>query len=153
MALDNDIQRRRLTSRWQRIRAGLDETIGKLADADLAFRPYPDAWTVRELLLHIAQEERGERDYGIRQTLAVFPDAYEPADYPSVAVIQTLLSAVHEKSAAYVDTLGDADLRRTIETPWSASYTLLDMLEHLIEHEAHHCGKLSLIFGKPGLGA
>jgi len=149
-------QRLRLASRWDHIRAGLVETIGWLADGELTFRPYPTAWTVRELLLHIAQEERGERDYGIRQTLAAFPEAYDPAAYPTVTSIQVLLATVHAASVAYLDTLAHADLVRTIETPWGARGPLQDLLEHLIEHETHHRGELSLILGmlgKSGLDA
>jgi hypothetical protein len=54
----------------------LDETVAKLGDADLDFRPFPAAW----LLLHIAQEETGERDYGIRQILSDFPSDFHPED-------------------------------------------------------------------------
>jgi hypothetical protein len=58
-----------LTSHWAAVRAALLESVDRLADSELDFQPYPDARTVRALLLHIAQEERGEFAYGIKLPL------------------------------------------------------------------------------------
>src|SRR5436309_9254180 len=103
-----------LRSQWTNVRAGLIETVGKFHDDELDFRPYAAAWSVRELMLHIAQEEHGELGYGIRQSLSTFPAAYAPAAYASVATIQALLAAVHASSEEYLQGLGDDDLARTI---------------------------------------
>ena len=43
-------------SHWGTVRAGLVETIAKFRDDELDLRPYAGAWSVRELMLHIAQE-------------------------------------------------------------------------------------------------
>jgi len=139
-----------IRTHWQSVRDGLVETINKLRDDELDFKPYPTAWTVRELLLHIAQEERGERDYGVRQTLDAFPAAYDSQEYATRDAIQALLAAVHAETVAYLATLEDGDLGQTIATPWGASYRLIEMLGHLIEHEIHHRAELSLILGMLG---
>jgi uncharacterized damage-inducible protein DinB len=139
-----------LISHWRSVRAALLETVDKLADAELDFQPYSGAWTVRALLLHIAQEERGEFAYGIMRGLPDFPSEYPVDAYPTVAAIQALLAEVHRPVVAFLDSLGDGDMRRTIDTPWGARYTLLAMLGHLIEHEIHHRGELSLILGMLG---
>jgi uncharacterized damage-inducible protein DinB len=39
------------------------------------------------------------------------------------------------------------DLTRVIHTPWGATYRLVEMVDHMIEHEVHHRGELSLILG------
>ena len=135
---------------WQNVRAGLIETVGKFHDDELDFRPYAAAWSVRELMLHIAQEEHGEMGYGIRQSLSAFPDPYAPAAYANVATIQALLAAVHASSEEYLQGLGDDDLARTIETPWGARYALVEMIGHFIEHEVHHRAELSLLLGMLG---
>src|SRR5438128_2380415 len=111
-----------LRSHWTNVRAGLIETVGKFHDDELDFRPYAAAWSVRELMLHIAQEEHGEMGYGIRQSLSAFPEAYAPEAYASVAAIQALLLAVHAQSEDYLQGLRDDDLARMIETPWGARY-------------------------------
>ena len=54
---------------------------------------------------------------------------------------------MHSSTLAYLKTLADADLNRVIVTPWGPSYPLIEMLEHLIEHEIHHRAELSLISG------
>jgi uncharacterized damage-inducible protein DinB len=47
----------------------------------------------------------------------------------------------------YVSSLTDTDLGRVIKTPWGPQYRLVEMLDHMIEHEIHHRGELSLILG------
>lgn len=107
-------------------------------------------------MLHIAQEENGEFNYGIVQTLDDFPPAYNPQDYPTIASIKSLLDAVHTSMVAYLRSLDEADLGRVIHTPWGATYRQIEMIGHLIEHEIHHRAELSLILGllgRPGLDA
>ena len=145
-----------LIAHWSTVRTALLETIDKFADSELDYRPYPNAWTVRALLLHVAQEERGEFAYGITRELSAFPPDYSVERYATVAAIQALLAEVHTPVVAYLERLGADDLRRSIETPWGARYSLLEMFGHLVEHEIHHCGELSLILGllgKKGLDA
>ena len=139
-----------IVAQWERVRSGLLETIDKFGDAELDFKPFPAAWSVRQLMLHIAQEERGEFQYGIAQSLDAFPPEHDPQKYPTVATIKALLEAVHVPTVAYLRGLDDADLSRVIDTPWGARYPLYDMLAHLIEHEIHHRAELSLILGMLG---
>jgi uncharacterized damage-inducible protein DinB len=105
---------------------------------------------VHQLLLHIAQEEHGELGFGIAQTLSMFPSEYDPAVYPNLASIVALLGQVHDATVSYVAGLKDEDLARAVQTPWGARYRLIEMLDHLIEHEIHHRGELSLILGLLG---
>jgi len=138
-------------ARWESVRAGLLATIEKLGDDDLSFTPYPGAWPVQRLLLHIAQEEHGEFGYGIAQTLTEFPPDYPPEQYPTVAAITALLAEVHAETMQYLRALGPDDLERAIITPWGARSHLIELFDHIIEHETHHRGELSLILGLLGL--
>ena len=140
----------RLLAHWQAVRAGLLETLDKFRADELDFRPYAAAWTVRQLMLHIAQEERGESAYGIIQVLSEFPPDYPAQDFPTLESIKALLEAVHAESLAHFTALSDADLERIVETPWGAQYPLFDMVEHMIDHEIHHRAELSLILGMLG---
>ena len=47
----------------------------------------------------------------------------------------------------YVTSLADEDLEAEIEAGWGGSFVLMDMLWHVMEHEIHHRGELSLILG------
>jgi len=139
-----------LLARWESVRAGLLATIEKFGDADLRFTPYPGAWTVQRRLLHIAQEEHGEFGHGIAQTLAVFPSDYPPEQYPTIMEITTLLAKVHAETTRYLNALSAEGLVRVIITPWGARARLVELFDHIIEHEIHHRGELSLILGMLG---
>jgi uncharacterized damage-inducible protein DinB len=139
-----------LASHWANVRAGLIATIDKFGDGELDFQPFPTSWTARQIMLHVAQEENGELNLGITQTMAEFPPEYPIEDYPSRAAIQDLLASVHARSVDFLDSISDDDLKRTIATPWGASYCLVEMIGHLIEHEIHHRAELSLILGMLG---
>lgn len=149
-ALDN------LLARWTNVRTRLLETVDKFSESELDFRPFESSWTVRRLMLHIAQEENGEFNHGLTQILATFPPEYDAANFPNRAALKALLAEVHEPNLAYLRTLADADLERAVHTPWGSDDRLVDIVEHLIEHEVHHRAELSLILGmlgKQGLNA
>lgn len=137
-------------SEWGRVREGLLTTIDAFEDGDLGYRAYDGAWPVGQLMLHIAHEERGEVQFGITRALDAWPDEYALAEYPTVEAIKTLLVEVHAQTETYLQTLGDADLSGVVETPWGATYTLAAMIWHVVEHEIHHRGELSLILGTLG---
>ncbi|MEJ2597122.1 MAG: DinB family protein [Anaerolineales bacterium] len=141
---------------WKNVRTGLLETIDKFDQAELDFKPYAGRWSVRQLILHIAQEENGEFNYGIRQVMDEFPPEYDPQRYPTLESVKSLLASVHAQTIKYLQTLNARDLEKEILAPWGTSYQQMEMIGHLIEHEIHHRGELSLILGilgKQGLDA
>ncbi len=135
---------------WNKVRAGLLATIDKFRDDELDFKPFAAAYSVRQLMLHIAQEERGEFGYGIIQTLDEFPAEYHVPDYTTLESIKALLETVHASTIDYLASLADGDLQRVITTPWGATYRLIEIIDHLIEHEIHHRAELSLMLGMLG---
>jgi uncharacterized damage-inducible protein DinB len=139
-----------LVRRWNNVRAGLLATIDKFRDEELDFKPFAAAYSVRQLILHIAQEEHGEFGYGIVQTLDEFPPEYHAPDYATLESIKALLQSVHAPSIDYLASLADADLQRVVTTPWGATYRLIEMFDHIIEHEIHHRAELSLMLGMLG---
>jgi uncharacterized damage-inducible protein DinB len=145
-----------LIDRWTNVRTRLLTTVDKFSEAELDYRPFPTSWTVRRLMLHIAHEEQGEFNHGLTQILSQFPPEYDPLNYPDRAALKALLAQVHEPNLAYLATLTDADLERIVHTPWGDNLRLVDMVDHLVEHEIHHRAELSLILGllgKRGLDA
>jgi uncharacterized damage-inducible protein DinB len=136
-----------LLRRWQNVRAGLIETMDKFQAHELDFLPYTSSRSVRHIMLHIAHEEYGEFAYGIAQTLNEFPAEYNPQGYTSKEDVKVLLESVHRQTLSYLQKLTDPDLTRVIHTPWGASHRLVEMVDHMIEHEVHHRGELSLILG------
>jgi uncharacterized damage-inducible protein DinB len=135
---------------WDRVRSGLIETIDKFHDADLDFAPFRGAFSVRELVLHIAQEEFGEVQFGIARQIGEFPPPYPVESYPTVAAAKALLADVHESTTRFMGVVTDSQLAAEIEAGWGGTYLLEDMILHVIEHEIHHRGELSLILGLLG---
>jgi uncharacterized damage-inducible protein DinB len=139
-----------MLSRWQQVRDGLRETANKFSDAELSFGPADGAYTVAERLLHIAHEEEIEVHYGITRALPDVPPAYDVARFADRASILDALAGVHNRTLVYLHDLSDAELLSNIETPWGQKPQQAGMLMHVIEHEVHHRGELSLMLGLLG---
>jgi uncharacterized damage-inducible protein DinB len=144
------VDKRYLTSQWESVRDGLDTTLDKFADADLDFTPFPGAMRVGELILHLAHEVYGEFHLGIVQDIQAFPAPYPAEEYPSLTRIRAVPESVHPETMAYLGELEEAELERVIVTPWGSSSRQIDLLGHILEHEIHHRGELSLILGMLG---
>ena len=139
-----------LLSHWKGVRDGLFATMDKFNDADLEYVPIPGGWSVRELMLHIAHEEAVEMLWGLTRDLAEFPPAYPVENYATVSAIKELLTEVHASTERYLRSLRDNDLERVVEAGWGKEYRLVLMVLHVLEHEIHHRGELSLILGLLG---
>jgi uncharacterized damage-inducible protein DinB len=145
-----------LLKTWQGIREGLFQVLDSFTLEDLDYRPFPDSYSVREIVLHIAQEEYGEVQYGLTRQLQEFPPAFESDDYPTIDSLKSLLRDVHDQTLSYLDGLDEGALESEIEAGWGGTFLLVDLLWHVLEHEIHHRGELSLILGllgKQGLDA
>jgi uncharacterized damage-inducible protein DinB len=140
----------RVTDLWDRIRKGLIDTIDKFTDEDLDYIPFPNGYSVRQIMLHIAQEEYGEIQYGITRTIDAFPPQFRGGEYPTVRSVQELLARVHEGTDKYMRSLDDEEFGKEIDAPWGERKPQVDFILHVIEHEIHHRGELSLILGLLG---
>lgn len=141
---------------WEGVRKGLLAVIGEYAPEDLDYQPFPGGYTVREIILHIAQEELGEVQYGLTRHLSAFPPPYPAEHYPAVEGLAALLSSVHQETLHYLEGLDEGDLDNEVEAGWGGTFRLADLVWHVLEHEIHHRGELSLILGllgKSGLDA
>lgn len=135
---------------WTQIRKSLIETIDKFAYEDLSFVPVEDGYSVRQIILHIAQEEYGEIQYGLAQVIDEFPPEYPEDDYQTVESMKALLASVHNQTSRYLETIADDDLEKEFEAQWGEKKPLIDFITHVMEHEIHHRGELSLILGLLG---
>jgi len=135
---------------WKQIRKGLIDTIEKFTDDELDYVAYDGGYSVRQIILHIAQEEYGEIQYGITREIDAFPPPYPEDSYPTIGSIKALLASVHAETHSYVESLADEDLEKEIAAQWGGTYPLINMIWHVMEHEIHHRGELSLILGLLG---
>lgn len=135
---------------WEQVRADLLFTLDKFNTEDLDYKPYAEAWNVRETFLHIADAEDGWLRYIVLREIDDWPTAPEIEAYPHVESIRRTLQEVHERTVEFLRTLEIEDLSRQVEAPWGAKIKLGWIIWHVLEHEIHHRGELSLILGLLG---
>jgi uncharacterized damage-inducible protein DinB len=137
-------------SHWKQIRADLLSTIDKFNDVDLAYVPFNASWSVGQIMLHIADAEEGWFRYAVTRELDQWPEQYCLENYPAKRDVKAVLATVHTHTEQYLESLNDADLAQLIVVPWDESIPLLWIIWHVVEHEIHHRGELSLILGLLG---
>lgn len=144
------MQTEHIIQHWNRIREGLDQTIAKFNPEDLDFRPIEGGYSVREIILHIAQEEYGEIQYGLTRQLGEFPGPFSAQDHPTLPSLTSLLERIHSETLDYLQSLERSALKGDFRAQWGETKPLVDFVLHVIEHEIHHRGELSLILGLLG---
>ncbi len=131
---------------WAQVRADLIETINKFNEEELAYRPFPGAWCVGQIAVHIAEcEEYWLQGVVLGKSL---PDNLYPyQNYPHKTDIISLLDQTHAKTVALLEGLDETDLPRKVTPEGTSIYWIV---WHVLEHEIHHRGELSLIHGLLG---
>jgi uncharacterized damage-inducible protein DinB len=136
-----------LFSHWNQVRADLLNTIDMFSEDELTYTPGEMSRTVGRMMLHIADAEDGWFRYVVTKELPEWPSQYILENYPSREAIKNVLTEVHTRTKAYLDTLEESDMDRMIESPRGDMFYLGWIIWHVIEHEIHHRGELSLILG------
>jgi uncharacterized damage-inducible protein DinB len=144
------VQIKDVFSHWEGIRSGLIATLDKFEGDDLSFKPLEEGWSVGEISLHIANAEEGWFRYAVKKEFSEWPPTYTLEDYPTLDSIKTLLAEVHNRTRAYLVSLQWEDFGRTFQAPWGEQFSIGWVIWHVIEHEIHHRGELSLILGLLG---
>jgi uncharacterized damage-inducible protein DinB len=137
-------------SHWDQVRADLISMIDRFEDAELRYEPFPSSWTVGKILLHIAAAEEGWFQYVVRKEYDQWPAEFEFQEYPTKELIKEKLYEVHYRTKEFLSSLVLEDLDRLIDFPWGGNGRLGWIIWHVLEHEIHHRGELSLILGISG---
>jgi uncharacterized damage-inducible protein DinB len=136
---------------WEQVREGLLATIDKFSEAELAHQAFEGAMPVGRIALHIADAEEGWFQYVVTRQRSGWPDEYVLENYPAKADIKALLAEVHERTLALLDQWDIDDLHKPLVPPWDQQPLSLGwIIWHVLEHEIHHRGELSLILGTLG---
>lgn len=135
-----------ITAGWERHRAVTLQFLEALDEAELGWRPTPEAMTCAQQLLHIVQNEDfherglfgGEWD---RELLRF------PSPMPSKEALGDYFAEVRRRMRARLAALTPADLDAPIEHPNAPpGLNLRWWLTFLLEHEVHHKGQLAVYF-------
>ena len=134
---------------WQQVRHDLLVTIDKFSQEELAYTPFKGSWPVGQIMLHIADCEDNWLHGVVRQEIKpwVF---YALADYHTKDAIKEMLDRAHRKTVAFLEGLEVVDLQKQYHTPDNESFSLYWIIWHVLEHEIHHRGELSLALGLLG---
>ena len=135
---------------WKLVRRGLMAVLDGFQESELHFKPYEGSWCVGEILLHIADAEDGWFRYAVAHEYHEWPSSYTLENYPTFEAIKTLLTEVHDWTEKYIAELNPDDYHRVIKLPWDEEIHLGWIIWHVLEHEIHHRGELSLMLGLLG---
>jgi uncharacterized damage-inducible protein DinB len=116
---------------------------------DLSHIPFTGSWSVGEIALHIANAEDGWFGTIARKAYDKWPESQNMVNYPNIKSIKSLLSETHSKTMAFLETLSLDDLDTVYDSDWG-KFSLRFIIWHVMEHEIHHRGELSLILGTLG---
>jgi len=135
-----------IISYWERVRTGLLETIDKFSEQELHDAPFKGSWQIGQIMLHIADCEDNWLHGVVRHELEpwIF---YKLRDYPTKAQIITVLNRSRQRTLAFLETLQEADLSTTYAILDGTRFSLRWIIWHVLEHEIHHRGELSLALG------
>jgi len=136
-------------SHWEQVRADLLEIIDKFNQDELTFTPFNNSWSVGQIMLHIADCEDNWL-HGVVQREFEPWVCYDLAEYPTKAAIKELLDRARHRTVAFFEGLDENDLDKEYCTPNGESFTLRWIIWHVLEHEIHHRGELSLALGLLG---
>ena len=125
-------------------------TIDKFDDEELSFVPFESSMPAGQIMLHIGDAEEGWFRYVVNRELKEWPD-FDLEAYPTTESIKAQLTVIHARTEKFLETLDLNDLERTIDMPKSDYRLSLGwIIWHVLEHEIHHRGELSLILGMLG---
>ena len=131
---------------WNQIHIDTLAVLDKFNDVELTCVAYPGGMTVGHIALHIAEAKEGWFYRIAIKQREEWPFEYTLENYPTKAAIQSLLAEIHAKIFIYLSTLTIEDLETQINSPWG-QFSLRFIIWHILEHEIHHRGELSLILG------
>jgi uncharacterized damage-inducible protein DinB len=130
---------------WEQVRSDLLKTIDKFSEEELTFAPFEGAWPVGQIMLHIADCEDNWLHGVVRGEFKPWV-WYSFEEFPGKADILDMLSKARARTVPFLESLDEHNLddKFTVE---GEEYTLKWIIWHVLEHEIHHRGELSLILG------
>jgi uncharacterized damage-inducible protein DinB len=159
-----------LTDAFERVHEGTLAVLDGLTDEQLRHRPGPDANPIGWLVWHLArvQDDHVAGVGGHDQVYGAFVDRfalpYDAAeigyghtsdDVAAFAAPADLLAeyaaAVHERTLAYLATLGADDLDRVVDERWDPPVTLAVRLVSVVNDDTQHVGQAAYVRGLLGL--
>ena len=157
-----------LTDAFERIEQTGRAAVADLDEDQLAHRPTPDANPIAWLLWHLARVQddhvadvadleqvwtaQGFADrFGLPfETGAIgYGQSSEEVEQVRVSaeLLADYLSAVHAQTVGFLETVGEDDLDRVVDTNWDPPVTLAVRLVSMLSDDLQHAGQASFVLG------
>lgn len=140
---------------WPSVRQGLLGILDAFKPADLPFKPVQGGWPVGRIFLHISSAANYWLHSGILSETAVYrPGESELKNYPTHEAIKSFLAEEHDRTLILLENFDEARWNQKYPYPDGYAYSPAWVFWHVLEHEIHHRGELSLslgILGREGL--
>ncbi len=139
--------------RWPDVRNNLLLTLGFFEETDLAFVPVEGGWTVGRIILHISSAANFWLHSGILSPNNVYqPGKAVLRNYPNLVEIRGFLVEEHTRTMELLENFTVEEWEKSYQYPDGYFYQPSWIFWHVLEHEIHHRGELSLILGLLGRG-
>jgi uncharacterized damage-inducible protein DinB len=157
-----------LVDALQRVADVVHSVLADATEAELTYRPDPQANSAAWLVWHIARVQdaqiadvTGEEEVWIsdgwvakfqlpfeRRATGYAMSAEDAGKVPGDrALLGEYFDAVHRHTLAYVERLGDGDLDRVVDEAWTPPVTLGVRLVSIVNDDAQHAGQASYVKG------
>ena len=135
-----------LFSHWDQVHKDTLAVMDRFSEGDLGFVPVKGGWCVGQIMVHIAEAEEGWFGTIAQNNHDSWPKGINFENYPTKADIKALLVDTHHRTMKYLETLSMDDLEVVVSSEWG-NFSIRFIIWHVLEHEIHHRGELSLILG------
>ena len=137
-----------MLSHWPQVRKDLLIILDRFSEEDLKFLPAEGGWTVGRILLHIGSAA----EFWLHSGILSSNNTYQPGDqilenYPSKLAIKAYLCAEHRKTLNLLENFDENKWHQPFLYPDGQTYQPSWIFWHVLEHEIHHRGELSMILG------
>ncbi len=133
---------------WPAVREGLLAVVDAFQPADLTFAPVMGGWNVGRIILHISSAANFWLHSGILHSENFYQPGKSTLDhYPTLWAIKAFLAEEHQRTMELLAGFDEKDWEKQYLYPDGDSYPPSWVFWHVIEHEIHHRGELSLALG------
>ncbi len=144
---------------WKEYQDRLKATLAPLTAEQLTLRAAPDLRSVGELALHIIGCRAGWFTYTMGEDWGAEGKAYaglEESDARTAAELVDGLDRTWQGMTASLARWSPEEMRQTFQDDWNGKIVHLSrawIVWHVLEHDLHHGGELSLTLGMHGIPA
>ena len=140
-----------LLKHWPAVREDLMDTLDSFEDADLVFVPVKGGWTVGRIMLHISSAANFWLHSGILSSVKVYRKGESALEnYPTLDAIRQYMEDEHKRTMSLLENFDVTDWEEDFQYSNGETYKPSWVFWHVLEHEIHHRGELSLILGLLG---